>query len=186
MGSADESQEFQEVRVKDMGYQNTIAQQANALADRFASRDPFLIARLLGIHIKHTDRFKRLRGMYFIVCGERYIALNNANSEQMNRIVCAHEIGHDQLHRAFAEERAMQEFMLYDMATRPEYEANVFAANLLLEDETVLGYITEGYDCQQIAALMETDINLVSLKVNSLIQEGYHLQEQGHQHNFLK
>lgn len=169
-----------------MGYQNTIAQQAKALAARFDSRDPFAIARALGINLKYTDRFKRLKGMYFIVCDERYIALNSANAEQMNRIVCAHEIGHDQLHREFAQEQALQEFMLYDMATRPEYEANVFAANLLLDDDTVLGYITDGYDCQQIASAMETDINLVSLKVNSLIQEGYHLQQQGHRNNFLK
>ena len=29
----------------------------------------------------------------------------------------------------------MQEFMLYDMATKPEYEANIVAAEILLDTD---------------------------------------------------
>lgn len=169
-----------------MGYHDTITQQARTLIARHGTRDPFAIARALGIEVRYTDRFKRLKGMYFLVGRTRFIALNSGNAEQMNRIVCAHELGHDQLHRAFAREAAMQEFMLYDMATRPEYEANIFAAGLLLDDETVLDYVARGYDSQQIAAAMETDINLVALKIDCLIRDGYRLQEQGHNSKFLK
>ena len=169
-----------------MGYHDTITHQARDLIARHGTRDPFAIARELNIEIKYTDRFKRLKGMYFLVDDTRFIALNNKNSPQMNRIVCAHEIGHDQLHREFARKTAMQEFMLYDMATRPEYEANIFAASLLLDDDTVLEYITYGYDSQQIAAAMETDINLVALKIDCLISDGHRLQVQEHNSKFLK
>ena len=50
----------------------------------------------------------------------------------MKRIVCAHEIGHDRLHRALAKKHGLQEFVLYDMATKPEYEANIVATEILL------------------------------------------------------
>lgn len=169
-----------------MGYHDTITHRARELIARHDTRDPFAIARALGIEIKYTDRFRRLKGMYFLIGNTRFIALNSDNSPQMNRIVCAHELGHDQLHREFARAAAIQEFMLYDMATRPEYEANIFAASLLLDDETVLDHVAHGYDSQHIAAAMETDINLVALKIDCLIRDGYRLQEQGHNTTFLK
>ena len=48
--------------------------------------------------------------------------------ENMLRIVCAHELGHDQLHRNMAKTTPIHEFMLYDMKSKPEYEANIVAA----------------------------------------------------------
>ena len=124
--------------------------------------------------------------MYRVIKRNRFIILNAKNSEQIDRIVCAHELGHDQLHRDFACRQAFQEFMLYDMSTRREYEANIFAAELLLEDETVLEMIAAGLDTVQIAAATETDINLVALKVDCLIRAGHPLRVQQHNSKFLK
>ena len=104
----------------------------------------------------------------------------------MNRIVCAHELGHDRLHRNFAKDTLFQEFMLYNMASRHEYEANIFAANLLLDDDEVLEYIKNGYDTLKIASATETDINLVALKVDYLIRNGHNLIKQEHNSKFLK
>ena len=36
---------------------------------------------------------------------------------------------------------AIQEFMLYDMTTKPEYEANIVAAEILLDTDEILEYI---------------------------------------------
>ena len=104
----------------------------------------------------------------------------------MNKIVCAHELGHDQLHREFAKNEPIQEFMLYDMSSRREYEANIFAAELLLDDDEILDLIEKGYDSLQIAKATETDINLVALKVDSLIRKGHTLRGQEHNSKFLK
>ncbi len=55
--------------------------------------------------------------------------------------------------------------MLYDMTTKPEYEANIVAAEILLDTDEILEYIYDyGYTSEQIARAMETDINLVALK----------------------
>ena len=46
--------------------------------------------------------------------------------------------------------------------------------------------IADGYDTLQIASATETDINLVALRVNCLIQDGYRLRSQEHNNKFLK
>lgn len=164
----------------------TITKNVRELLKKYDTRDPFRIAARLGIEVMYTDSLNRLKGMYRVIKRNRFIILNNKNSAQMNRIVCAHELGHDRLHREYAKDRALQEFVLYDMSTRQEYEANVFAASLLLDDETVLEYIHRGLDTEQIASATETDINLVALKVDCLIRDGHHLRVQGHDSKFLK
>jgi len=159
---------------------------AKVLVERFGTRDPFVIAKETGVNVMFSDKLKRLKGMYFLIKRNRFIVLNSKNSEQMNRIVCAHELGHDRLHREYAADRALQEFMLYDMSTRREYEANMFAAELLLDDEEILEYIRMGMDVFGIAAATSTDINLVALKVDCLINAGYRLRIQEHDDKFLK
>ena len=103
------------------------------------------------------------------------------------RIVCAHELGHDQLHRNMAKTTPIHEFMLYDMKSKPEYEANIVAAEILMDSNEVLRYIYEyGYTAEQIASAMSTDINLVALKVAHLATLGYNLHALEHKSNFLK
>lgn len=169
-----------------MGTNDRIVSQAQALYLKYQTRDPFRIARELGIFIKYTDSLHRLKGMYTVIKRNRIIILNNKNPQNLNRIVCAHELGHDQHHREYAKNNVMQEFALYDMSTRLEYEANIFAASLLLEDDVILNMIENGYDTVQIAAATKSDINLVALKVDCLIQSGYRLRRQDHNSKFLK
>ena len=61
--------------------------------------------------------------------------------------------------------RRSQEFLREvsscDMTTRPEYEASVVAAAILLDPEEILAYIYEyGYTSEQIAQAMDTDIKI--------------------------
>lgn len=103
----------------------------------------------------------------------------------MQRIVCAHELGHDQLHRQLACSNGLHEFMLYDMSTRPEYEANIVAAEILLDNDELLDYIyTYNYSAEQIARAMNTDINLVALKIAHLTEIGYDLRHIDHRSDF--
>ena len=72
------------------------------LVKRCGSRDPFEIARQLGINVMLCENFGSLKGMYRVIKRNRFIFLNNSLDENMLRIVCAHELGHDQLHRNMA------------------------------------------------------------------------------------
>ena len=96
------------------------------LVRRCGTRDPFQIAKELGIIVlDDCENFGQLKGMYRVVKKNRFIFLNQDLSPQTKRIVCAHEIGHDRLHRALAKGDGLQEFVLYKMNSIPEYEANI-------------------------------------------------------------
>ena len=76
---------------------------------------------------------------------------------------------------------------MYDMTTKPEYEANIVAAEILLDTDEILEYIYDyGYTSEQIARAMETDINLVALKIAHLAETGDDLRRIEHQSHFLK
>lgn len=153
--------------------QQYIHSMAQELIDRFGTRDPFAIAEALDVHIRMVDTFVNLKGMYRVILGERYIFLSSNLDERTQRIVCAHELGHDQLHRTLATSSIIQEFMLYDMNSRPEYEANLFAAALLLDDESIRECAANGCDALQTAMQLETDINLVLIKIAQMNERGY-------------
>ena len=70
--------------------------------------------------------------------------------------------------------------------SRMEYEANVFASQVSLSDDDVLELIYNGYDTQQIARELHSDINLVALKADALIMQGYDFRPQEHNNKFLK
>ena len=151
------------------------------------TRDPFEIAADIGVEVMFCDNFGPLKGMYRVIKRNRFILINNQLSEQMQRIVCAHELGHDQLHRNLAKDNPLREFMLYDMRTKPEYEANIVAAEILLDNDELLEYIYQyRFSAEQIARAMETDINLVALKIAHLNELGYDLRPIDHRSNFLK
>lgn len=158
-----------------------------SLVRRFGTRDPFQIAGELGISVLLREDFGSLKGMYRVIKRNRFIFLNKDLGDRMLRIVCAHELGHDQLHRNLAKGSAIQEFMLYDMTTKPEYEANIVAAEILLDIDEILEYIYDyGYTSEQIARAMGTDINLVALKIAHLAETGYDLRRIEHRSDFLK
>ena len=159
----------------------------NDLVKRCGTRDPFRIARELGIEVLFCEDFGPLKGMYRVIKRNRFIFINKDLSPRMQTIVCAHEIGHDRLHRNMAKNDAIQEFMLYDMATKPEYEANIVAAEILLDTDAILEYIYDyGFTSEQIAWAMCSDINLVALKVAHLAETGYDLRRIDHRSDFLK
>lgn len=157
------------------------------LVRRCGTRDPFEIARQLGVEVLFCPDFGSMKGMYRVVKRNRFIFINRDLTPQTQRIVCAHELGHDQLHRNLARTDTLQEFMLYDMTTKPEYEANIVAAEILLDTDAVLDYVYNfGYTSEQIAKAMETDINLVALKVAHLAESNRGLRPIEHRADFLK
>lgn len=172
-----------------MGYYTTaeIVKIVNKLIDRCGTRDPYKVAKELGINVIYRN-FDKQRGAYKVILKNRFVFLKNGMHPVVEQIVLWHEIGHDILHRQEAVAvGGFKEFNIFDMReNRMEYEANIFASQASLPDDTILEYIENGYDIQQIARAMCSDINLIALKVDTLIAQGYQLRKQEHQNNFLK
>lgn len=140
------------------------------------TRDPFQIAKELGIHVIFDYDFKALKGMYKVIKRSRFIFINGNMSSRDKKTVCAHELGHDRFHQHFAKSGVLQEFMLYDMKTRPEYEANIFASELLINDDDILELVKEEPDISYIAGNLGEDTNLVLIKLDELQKRGYDLR----------
>ena len=165
---------------------NNAVKAARALINKYGTRDPFELAEAVGATVIRWDGFSRLKGMYRVILRNRYIFVSASLPEYTAQIVCAHELGHDRLHRDKATGDIMGENSLFDLSSRPEYEANMFAAELLISDSDILPLISERYSAEEIAAKLGTDVNLVALKVEALADAGYNLRTAEHENDFLK
>ncbi len=130
----------------------------------------------------------RERGAYTVIERQPIIFYKQDLHPVMKQIVLGHELGHHYLHRAeIADCGIFKEFNIFDMRDNHyEYEANVFAAQIMLPDDEILEYIMNGFDISQIASAMCSDINLIALKVAEMNRRGYKFREQEHNTKFLK
>ena len=170
-----------------MANTSEIVRKANHLVKECGTRDPNRIARELGIEVMPCD-FKRQKGAYKVILRNRFIFIKQDLHPVMINIVMLHEIGHDILHQSEAiAAGGFKEFNIFNMQDiRMEYEANIFASQVALDDDEFLELCEKGYDIQQIARALHSDINLVALKSDTLISQGYRLRQQEHTNDFLK
>ena len=170
-----------------MANTSEIVRKANHLVKGCGTRDPNRIARELGIEVMPCD-FKRQKGAYKVILRNRFIFIKQDLHPVMSNIVMLHEIGHDILHQSEAiAAGGFKEFNIFNMQDiRMEYEANIFASQVALDDDEFLELCEKGYDIQQIARALHSDINLVALKSDTLISQGYRLRQQEHTNDFLK
>lgn len=164
-----------------------IIKKADSIVRLCETRNPRKIAQELGITVFKRP-FSVQKGAYTVLLKNRYIFLKEDMHPVMENIVLWHEIGHDQFHRDKAVKvGTFKEFNIFDMQqNRMEYEANIFASQGSLADDDVLDCIDRGYDTYQIARALHSDMNLVILKVDTLIQQGYRLRRMEHRNDFLK
>lgn len=156
------------------------------LAAKYGTRDPEEICTRLGICLYEED-FGRLKGMYRVILRRRCVFVNRSLDIHMRRMVIAHEIGHDRLHRDFAKGAGLGELELFDRSDRREYEANLVAAGILLDDDAVLeGIYYKGYDAEALARELGVDVNLLALKVEALRDRGYELTAPERDARFLR
>lgn len=149
-----------------------IASLADGLCEKYGSRNPFDIAEGDGVLLRFCPEFQTLRGMYKVILGQRFIFLNGNMKRREARQVLAHELGHDTLHREMARDSIVQDHFLLDMTLKPEYEANLFAAQLLYGDERVLDLLRGGKSVSECAALLGAPMPLFELKMKILEQKG--------------
>ena len=114
--------------------------------------------------------------MYTYRWRTRAIFLNNRMDETLTQMVCGHEIGHDIYHRELAKNDGLKEFELFRMYNSTEYEANAFASHILINTEECLELALNGYDVVQMAKMMNSEINLLLIKLQEMAKLGYELR----------
>ncbi|WP_312701908.1 ImmA/IrrE family metallo-endopeptidase [Sedimentibacter sp.] len=147
-----------------------IYRKAEQLVQKSATNNVLQIASDLGVKLYYGN-YDNLLGMYTCKWKHRFIFLNNKLENYMLQMVLAHEIGHDIFHRDLAND-GLKEFALFNLKNITEYEANAFAAHILLKNEEVLTLVRDGYDVAQIASILNSHINLLLIKMQEMNKMG--------------
>ena len=143
-----------------------VCRAAAQLRREYGTGDPFALARALHIELMVRE-LGTLKGFYKDVYGTPFIFLSRRLRRNEARLVCAHELGHHLLHRQFAA-FGFEEISVFSPASRREYEANLFAAELLLDAREVFAAARAGHTAAQIAAECGADVRLVELKLDAM------------------
>jgi len=141
--------------------------------EKYGTRDPFQLAQFLGCIVKFINT-KSQKGFCKIIFNNRFIFINQNMSPQMQRMTCAHELGHILLHKeALKQQGHFAEMELFDITDHRELEANQFAANLLIDDRELLDLLKDGYDMVGAAAQLNVNVNMLMVKLLSMNKTGY-------------
>ena len=143
----------------------SIIEKANKLFVKLGTRDPFEIVKAMGIELI-VKELGSLKGFYKTIYGIPFIFLNKSLDKKTARIVLAHEIGHHILHKEFSAFR-FEETSLFSPASRREYEANLFAAELMISDENVEEALEYGGTVQSLALSLSVNEDFASLKLSA-------------------
>ncbi|GMQ63520.1 ImmA/IrrE family metallo-endopeptidase [Vallitalea maricola] len=131
------------------------------LLDKFGSNEPTELANYLGITIIY-DYLGNNNGLYINQNGFKFILVNNNLDYYDQRVIIAHELGHallhDNLNMAYLEKNT------YYSRDKFEYQANYFAANLLLPDGFEKDIEFKDMKIEQISSMVAIPIELVKLK----------------------
>jgi Zn-dependent peptidase ImmA (M78 family) len=105
------------------------------LIRKYKTSCPFELAQALGIHIRYNDLGTSTKGLYYRKLRRRFIVIHNQLSPEWQRFVCAHELGHDRLHKGIS--RFFLEEHSYFAPGKFELQANRFAIQLLTSGTTI-------------------------------------------------
>lgn len=125
---------------------------------KFGTNDPFEIAK--GLNIKVQIGKLGFEGCYMFLKNHRCIFLNEDLSEQEQKLVMAHELGHAIMHRR--QNCYFIRSQTYLLNSKTEQEANRFAIELLVSDKDILEY--QQYSLEQLSKIFGYAENLIELK----------------------
>lgn len=142
-----------------------IKKQVNLLVNKYNTNDPYELIELLDINLYFDYNLsKSTKGFYIEEYGEKNICINGNLDDRSKYIVAAHELGHAILHEGhniyFIRNNTLCN------TEKAETQANVFAANLLIDDNIFKKY--ENYTLDYISKWECIPKELLILKYSSL------------------
>ena len=136
---------------------------ADTLVRKYQTRDPFRIAEELGYVVIRLP-LKGIRGFYQWLHRRHVIYIDSGLPEPVARFVCAHEIGHIQMHRGL--NRIFTNTNTHFTGNRQEIEADRFAVDFLYADEDLRFFLE--YPVQLAADFMGVDLELAEYRLRSI------------------
>ena len=134
----------------------TATQKAKSLVRQWRTSDPYELCDCLHIRVLVCDLPEAVRGFYHEMMGHQIIYLNQNATEEEQREVCAHELGHAVLHEHL-NTLFLEEVGVFNRG-RLEREADLFSAELLVSNPE------EGDSAEMLACRSGVSERLVRLK----------------------
>lgn len=161
-----------------------ITQAAEKILQTYGGKDIFETAENTGAKVWFRG-LGGLKGFYICENGARYIVVNEALDDSLKKVVCAHELGHDTLHRELSA-GGIREGTLFLDSNKTEREANLFAACVLISDEEILDLVREGVDIASAAALLNLPPEIILYKLEAMNSDGCDFNLNEIKNDFLK
>ena len=150
-----------------------IYQKVEKLIKKFGTRDPFKICDNLNIHIYYKELGDSLKAYFFYQSRIKNIIINSNSEDVVCKILCAHELGHAILHENLAAMIGFKELALFDDLIPTEYEANLFAAELMIPDNDLLRMLKEeNKSLFDISSELCVPVELLDFKLRVLKKKG--------------
>ena len=147
-----------------------IKKSAQSLAIKHSTRDPFKIARELGMIVIFTP-LTGIRGYYQYKARRHIIYINNELDEFMARFVCAHELGHIFLHRNM--NRIFMDSYTQFVTSRYERDADRFAVEFLFDDDELQDYL--GMSLVTVAERLRINYELAEYRMSTVQPFFFHI-----------
>ena len=161
-----------------------IIESAREITEKFGGRTVFETAENYGVTVWRRN-LGSLKGFYIFENNRRYIVINESLDSVMQRVVCAHELGHDVLHRELSA-GGIRETTLLLSGNKTEREANLFAACLLVPDDAVLSAISYSDSIEALAFELDLPPQIIEYKLEILNYMGYSFNVSSVNSDFLK
>ena len=142
--------------------------------------DPFRLCRDMQIKILYSSmgtHDEACKGFFLESKRIKTITVNSDLPKIFQRIIVAHELGHAVLHKKSSKIHAFHEMSLFDENVPLEKEANLFAAELLLEDSDVLEVLNCDTSFFGAAAALNVPAEHLDFKFRVMKWKGYKLMK---------
>ncbi len=156
-----------------------ISESVAALVKKYDERDPFRLCRAMDITLLRQplgNAPDAIKGFFLESKRIRTITVNSDLPEVFQRIIVAHELCHATNHRKSGI-HAFHEVSMFDQTSIMEKDANLFAAELLLEDQKVLEALNQDTTFFSAAAALLVPAELLDFKFRVMKWKGYKLIE---------
>lgn len=140
---------------------DNIKRLADRIAHKYRSRDPFEIIQGMNAFLVYTH-LEGIRGLYQYFQRNHIIYIDDSLPDREQRFVCAHEMGHMLLHRKM--NAVFMDRHTFLNRNKFEIEANMFAMDLLVSDDTLKEY--REYTSEQLSRLLGYREELLKLRLS--------------------
>ncbi|MFD1450884.1 ImmA/IrrE family metallo-endopeptidase [Oceanobacillus sojae] len=139
-----------------------IKETVDDITKKYKTNDPYEIIAAKKIILIERDMHEDIYGFYKYIRRNKFIFLNSKLSDAIKKFTSAHELGHVELHPKTNTPFLRRNTLL--SVDKIEQEANRFAVELLLQDQSIYEYKNTSLSIKEIAGIYGVPDEVAHLK----------------------